>query len=79
MDNIIIEVAKQVPNLGALVILVWFFLSHTAKRDEVLRDLHKEHLDERYQSRLVIKENTDSNKELIRVIQSAKQNHQHKQ
>jgi hypothetical protein len=72
MENLVVKIAEQVPNLGILGLIVYFFLSHLARRDEVLRDLHKEHIDERQKTRDVVKENTDSNKELIRVINKIK-------
>ncbi len=74
MENLIVKIAEQVPNLGILGLIVYFFLSHLAKRDEVLRDFHREHIDERQKTREVVKENTDSNKELIRVINKIKGN-----
>lgn len=68
MENLVIKIAEQVPNLGILGFIVYLFLSHLAKRDETIKELHREHVDERQKTRDVVQENTDSNKELIRVI-----------
>ena len=41
MDEFLIEVGKQVPNLGALIFLVRWFLSHLANRDATLREIQE--------------------------------------
>lgn len=74
MENLIVKIAEQVPNLGILGVIVYLFLVHITRRDEVIRDLHKEHIDERQKTRDVVQENTDSNRELIRVISEINKN-----
>lgn len=68
MENLFAKIAEQVPNLGILGVIVYLFLVHISRRDEVIRDLHKEHIDERQKTRDVVQENTDSNRELIKAI-----------
>lgn len=74
MENLIVKIAEQVPNLGILGVIVYLFLVHITRRDDVIRDLHKEHIDERQKTRDVVQENTDSNRELIRVISEINKN-----
>ena len=68
MENLFAKIAEQVPNLGILGVIVYLFLVHISRRDDVIRDLHKEHIDERQKTRDVVQENTDSNRELIKAI-----------
>lgn len=72
MEQLIIKSLEQAPVLTVLAIIVWLFLKVgqriLVQHAEDMRGLHQEHIDERTQMRLVIKENTDSNRELIRVI-----------
>lgn len=68
MENFVAKIAEQVPNLGILGVIVYLFLVHISRRDDVIRDLHKEHIDERQKTRDVVQENTDSNRELIKAI-----------
>ena len=39
MDNIITEMAKQVPSLGVLAWLVWIFLKDRNRQSDLLREL----------------------------------------
>ena len=41
MDQFLIEIATQVPNLGALIFLVRWFLAHLANRDATLREIQE--------------------------------------
>jgi hypothetical protein len=42
MESVIIEIAKQVPSLAALIFLVLKFLSSLEKRDEALANVGKQ-------------------------------------
>ena len=72
MEQLITELAKQVPNLGMLGVIVWVFLRHLEARDkenrELLRDLHEEHIEERVLSRKSREEMTQVLSELKDTI-----------
>lgn len=72
MENLITELAKQVPNLGILGVIVWVFLKHLETRDKENRDmnkeLHKEHIEERVLSRRSREEMTQVLSELKDTI-----------
>ena len=51
MDNLITEVAKQVPALAVLAWLVWIFLKDRNRQSDLLRELFQE-------NRKCISENT---------------------
>lgn len=75
MENLIIELAKQVPNLGILGVIVWVFLRHLETRDKAYRDvmqeLHEEHIEERILSRQSREEMTKVLSELKDTIKGA--------
>jgi hypothetical protein len=56
--SIVGEAVKQVPALAVLCFIVWSFVKQAGKFAEVMRDLHKEHIDARAESREAINENT---------------------
>lgn len=56
MNEIVSKIAFQIPDLVALCLIVMIFVRHLDKRDDLLRDLHREHLDARSQSREMIRE-----------------------
>ena len=72
MEAILIETAKQVPNLAILGFIVWIFLSHLAKRDKDFNDnvkfIHDEHIANRNAAQVIIKENTDSNRAVVKAM-----------
>jgi hypothetical protein len=72
METILTETAKQVPNLAILGFIVWIFLSHLAKRDKDFNDnvkfIHDEHIANRNAAQVIIKENTDSNRAVIKAV-----------
>jgi hypothetical protein len=54
MDPLIKGLVESAPHLTALVIIVLTFVRHLEKRDTMIETLHREHLDERRESRKVI-------------------------
>lgn len=74
METLLIEIAKQVPALTALCVLVFIFFRHLSEsRAEFLstmRAINEENLEAREQSREVIRENTQAAKETNLALQS---------
>ena len=58
METIASEVIKQVPSLGVLCFIVYFFLKHMEKRDAVIKEIHEDHLIERRDTRMAVDANT---------------------
>ena len=67
--SILSETAKQVPQLAVLCFVVWMFLQRLTGLAEVIRDLHKEHLDAREQSREAIRDNTRASEHAARAAE----------
>jgi hypothetical protein len=61
MTDIWIEIIKQVPSLGVLVLLVIIFIRHLSKRDELLRNLNNEN-------------HQFSNQQITRMLEILKEN-----
>jgi hypothetical protein len=79
-DSMIAEIAKQVPSLAVLCFVVWLFLNKLSIFVEAFKELHKEHVDAREQSRAAIRDNTSAMMEntkamshLVEVIDSLKE------
>ena len=77
MDNIAVEIAKQVPSLGVLCFIVVVFLKYLERRDAIIREIHAEHLLERQHTRSAIDTNTSAmNKNTmaaLELVQAVKQ------
>lgn len=58
METVWIEIIKQAPSMGVLVLLVWLFLKSMENRDAMIRDLHLDHMKAREDSRTTIADNT---------------------
>lgn len=58
MENMITEIAKQVPSLGVLAFIVIVFLRHMERRDAVIKEIHAEHMLERKETRAAVDANT---------------------
>ena len=74
MEELIAKLAAQVPSLGVLVFIVWFFLKHMTSRDEMIRDLNRDNLAARSESRQAIRDNTEvmqNNTEAINELRIA--------
>lgn len=61
--DIIIEIGKQVPALALMVFVIWIFMKYLGTRDNMMRSLFEEHVDERHESRKVIEDNTKALRE----------------
>ena len=59
MEELLAKLATQAPSLGVLVFIVWFFLKHMTARDELIRDINRESLAARAESREAIRDNTE--------------------
>lgn len=85
MDPFFIEIAKQVPSLGVLAIIVWLFLKNTSEsRTEMLeglktmeaeylrtlKEIQAENIDARTLSREAIRDNTSALTKLSECINS---------
>lgn len=68
MDELIKKLVGEVPQIGALIVLVWMFLKNIEKRDVFIRQLHDEHMEARRSSQLSITENTRAMETLTEVI-----------
>lgn len=71
MDTIIKEFIKDAPGIGALIVIVVYFLRYLKERDKMWQVMHDEHIEARKLSRESIDrnsdrlhENTDSNHKL---------------
>lgn len=54
MESTFAKLIVQVPDLVALIIIVLLFLKAQERRDSLLSELHKEHIESRKESRQVI-------------------------
>lgn len=77
MDALIKGLVENAPHLTALVLVVITFVRHLEKRDTLIQDLHREHLDERRESRKVIaaaalarEENTAALNKLVNTLEA---------
>lgn len=66
--SVLLESAKQVPALAVLCFVVWMFLGKLSMFVEAFRELHKEHIDAREQSREAIRDNTKAMHENTNVV-----------
>lgn len=59
MDQMLLEIAKQVPSLGVLCFIVWTFIGYLSKRDGMLKEMHEEHMQSRNSMDETMRENMD--------------------
>jgi len=69
-----VQIAKQVPSLGVLVFIVWVFLKHNEKRDDAIKEMHKEHMEARNETRQCIRENSACNHDQKIIMQQMANN-----
>lgn len=72
-NQLVTEAVKQAPNLAVLAFVVFLFLKHLRSYNQMIRDINKENVAAREQSRVVIEENTSAvaqNTEVLRQIRS---------
>ena len=78
-EKLLEQVVSQAPGLVIMYLLVSSFLKAQkerdelfskaqAERDDVIKNLHTEHLAARGESREAIRENTESNKEVVSAL-----------
>lgn len=58
LNQFIPEALKQVPSLAVLAFIVFVFLKHLKSYNQMIREINKENIEAREQSRVVIEENT---------------------
>lgn len=66
MGDWFLKLLETAPPLAVLVILAYLFIRHLERRDDMLKQFNREHLDERVMTREALRENTSSNKEAAR-------------
>ena len=72
MEKLLEKIAEQVPNLAMLGFIVYMFLKHLAIRDNdfnsAMKALHEDHIASGAISQQIIKENTDSNRAVVKAV-----------
>jgi len=79
MDELLKTAVAQAPGLCVLALVVYWFLGHMKGRDELLKELHHEHMLARNDSRdalretaRAVKDNTEALLEMKNVIRTCK-------
>lgn len=68
MEKFLETATAQAPGIVVLYLLVQTFLRRDKERDSFIQQLHAEHLAARGESREAIKDNTNSNKEVVKAV-----------